>query len=390
MKSPRLRSRPIKHMPGGSAAGCLAGILLLSGCAHPLPPPDPVPAAGNAATPMATPAPLPHEDSFAFFREYGRLQALTVWRQSRGEPAQPMPGPKPAYSGYDQLHAYARQRAEQVRDDFFKGRFNRSRARLPENIERWRSQPDIANPGPDLANFPNSAFTLPKGRAYVELSPFTYYSNSQDTPAQYNAEFLLRYGLTDDIELRLFGNGVSWQGGQDSTWGFSPLAFDTKIQLWTEKPDYLLPAAGFEAYIQTQWLGSAAFNGGTQPSFTFNFDQSLPFDIDLEYNLGVTRVRDALGNDDWEFSFQWGLQRDLFNKDFAVFVHGFYNAMTLPRLPNTRTDAANQSQTLTQNAVGAGFLWTVNQRLAIYAQTSGGTNRHTPSILSMVGLALAF
>lgn len=299
-------------------------------------------------------------------------------------------GAPPAFRGYEQVHAYAQQRAEQVREDFFKGRYNRSRARLPENIERWRAEADIANPGPDLANFPNSAFTLPKGRAYVELSPFTYYGSSEVSPAQYNAEFLLRYGLTDDVELRVFGNGVSWQGGSESTWGFAPLAFDTKIQLWTEKPDYFLPAAGFEAYLQTQWLGSAAFNAGTQPSFTFNFDQSLPFDIDLEYNLGVTRVRDALGSDDWEFSFQWGLQRDLFNKDFAVFVHGFYNAMTLPRLPNAQVASVSQSQTLTQNAVGAGFIWTVNRRLAVYAQTSGGTNRNTPSILSMVGLALAF
>ncbi len=356
---------------------------------------DSPPVAGSVAgrTEMAEPAgrasgaagSLPYET----FRAYGRLQARLFWDRARGgAPVRP-PGSS-GFSGYGQFDAYADRRADQAKDVFFKGRYDRSRARLPENIESWRSQPDIANPGPDLANFPNSAFTLPRGRAYVELSPFTYYGTARASPAQYNAEFLLRYGVTDDIELRLFGNGVSWIGGANSTWGFSPLAFDTKIQMWTEQRDYFLPAAGFEAYIQTQWLGSAAFDGGTQPSFTFNFDQSLPFEIDLEYNLGVTRVQDLAGNNDWEFSFQWGLQRDLFDKDFAVFVHGFYNAMTLPRLPNAQVVFGTGGNNFTQNAVGAGFLWTVNRRVSIYGQASGGTTKVTPPVIGMLGFAVAF
>ena len=380
-------------------------LLALTGCATspgPTSPkgtaPAPAPPAHEAALPKQAAAAPPRQAPdfpYAKFRAYGRQEAKALWERARnGQRAAPAPAapgqPKPGFSEYAQFDAYADQRAQQAKDEFFKGRYNRSRARLPENVERWRSAPDIANPGPDLANFPNSAFTLPQGRAYVEISPFTYYGAAKSTPAQYNAEFLLRYGATDDIELRVFGNGVSWMGGANATWGFSPIAFDTKIQLWTEKQDYFLPAAGFEAYIQTQWLGSAAFNGGTQPSFTFNFDQSLPFDIDLEYNLGVTRVQDSTGHNDWEFSFQWGLQRDLFNKDFAVFVHGFYNAMTLPRLPTTQAAFSTKGNQLTQNAVGAGFVWTVNSRLAVFGQTSGGTTQFTPSIISMLGFAAAF
>lgn len=365
----------------------LASVLAaLPGCA-PLQPqaanPAPTAEAPQPALPPLPQAALPYEK----FREYGRFLARHLfWKKTKDGSA-----PRAGFDGYRRFDAYADRRADQAKEEFFKGRYNRSRARLPENIERWRSEPDIANPGPDLANFPNSAFTLPQGRAYVEFSPFTYYGSAgKFSPAQYNAEFLLRYGATDDIELRLFGNGVSWIGGSASSWGFSPLAFDTKIQMWTEKQDYFLPAAGFEAYIQTQWLGSAEFNGGTQPSFTFNFDQSLPWEIDLEYNLGATRVQDAAGNNDWEFSFQWGLQRDLFNKDFAVFVHGFYNAMTLPRLPNAQVVFGTGNNQLRQNAVGGGFVWTVNRRLSVYGQASGGTTRFTPSVLGMLGLALAF
>jgi hypothetical protein len=327
-------------------------------------------------------------EAYAAFRDFGRLEARVVWARAQQDP-NPQSSALPAFDHYLQFHAYAATQARQAKDEFFKGRYNRSRARLPENIERWRDQPDIANPGPDLANFPNSAFTLPSGRAYVEFSPFTSYGSAKGQPTQYNAEYLLRYGLTDDIELRLFGNGVSWIGGGESSGGFAPVAFDTKIQLWTEKPDYFLPAAGFEAYLQTQWLGSAPFNSGTQPSAMLNFDQSLPFGIDFEYNLGAVRVETADGENVWEMSFQWALQRDLFDQDFAAFVHGFHNAMSLPRLPNA-SGPARYFRDTTQNAVGAGFVWTANRRLAVYGQVSGGTTAYTPSTISMLGFAVSF
>jgi hypothetical protein len=328
-------------------------------------------------------------DAYAPFRAYGRLEARTLWDGARGKsPTQS--STSPAFEKYRQFHAYAATLSRQAKETFFKGRYDRSRARLPENVEQWRSEPDIANPGPDLANFPNSAFTLPQGRAYVELSPLTYYgSASAGSPAQYNAEFLLRYGATDDIELRLFSNGPSWIGGAHPSWGFSPIAFDTKINLWLEKQEYFLPAAGFEAYLLTQWLGSAPFNGGTQPSFTMLFDQSLPFEIDLEYNIGITRVQDQAGQNVWEFSFQWALQRDFFSKDFALFIHGFYNAEPLSRVPRA-TQPVNVHGDASQDAVGAGFVWTINRRLALYGQVSGGTTRFTPQSISTLGLAVSF
>ena len=350
--------------------------LALAGCATTA---EQAPKAGTVPkASLAAPEPPAPEKVFEQFRAYGRERAAEAW----GEEA------KPAETNQS-FQNFGEQRGGEVAEAFFKGRYNRSRARLPENVKKWRSEPDIANPGADLANFPNSAFTLPEGRAYVEISPFAYYGTAFSSPAQYNAEFLLRYGVTDDIELRLFGNGVSWVGGSDSGWGFSPLAFDTKIQLWTEKPEFFLPAAGFEAYIQTEWLGNTAFDGGTQPSFNFNFDQSLPWDIDFEYNLGATRFQDSAGQNIWELSFQWGLQRDLFNKDFAVFIHGFYNAASLPRIPNLQLPY-NAYKSPSQVAVGGGFLWTVNKRFAVYGQVSGGATRFTPSIISMLGFAVSF
>ncbi len=343
-------------------------------------------AAPPAPSPATQPATPPTDTRYDAFKAFARQRVTEEWEE------QNRPSPEDAAATaetHGQFQTYGAERGEDIAEEFFKGRYNRSRARLPENLDKWRFEPDIDNPGPDLANFPNSAFTLPQGRAYVEISPFAYYGTALASPAQYNAEFLLRYGVTDDIELRLFGNGLSWMGGADSKWGFSPLAFDTKIQLWTEKPDYFLPAAGFEAYLQTEWLGSKAFNGGLQPSFTFNFDQSLPWNIDFEYNLGATRFQDSAGQNIWEFSFQWAFQRDLFNKDFAVFIHGFYNAASLPRIPNVQLPYSAYNAP-SQVAVGGGFIWTVNKRFAVYGQTSGGATRFTPSIMSMLGFAVSF
>jgi hypothetical protein len=393
-------------MPPLAAAGLLLTAIVAAGCVASGNSPANVPVGTPAAiarepqkTAGAAPEPT-FESSYEEFRTFARqrVAAMEAHLRNPGEGAKAREG-NTASAGtetpaalarppsYEPFERYGSRRAEAVTEAFFKGRYNRSRARLPENVEKWRSQADISNPGPDLANFPNSAFTLPAGRAYVEFVPFTYYGTSQSSPAQYNTEFLLRYGLTDDIELRLFGNGVAWQGGSNSGWGFSPIAFDTKINVWLEKPDYFLPALGIEAYIQTQWLGSAPFDSGTQPSISFNFDQSLPFDINLEYNLGATRTQQTPGQNEWEFVFQWALQRDLFDKDFAAFIHSYYNATTLPRLPSSQAPVTND---LTQDAVGAGLIWTVNSRFAMWAQSAAGTTRNSPSLISSLGLALAF
>lgn len=282
---------------------------------------------------------------------------------------------------------------------FFIGRYDRSRARLPENVDAWRASPNIGNPGPDLANWPNSAFTLPEGRAYIEFEPLSYsaqFTTGATQPAQYAMDFLLRYGLTDDIELRVFGNGPTWTLGNVQATNFAPLAFDTKIHVFDEREDLFLPAMGIEAYIQTEWLGSTNTNSGTQPSINLNFDQSLPWEIDFEYNLGAVRTLEStngFNSNVWELSFQWSLQRDFFEKQVAFFIHGYFNAPSLPRVPNPGKQGKytlSEANSDDQNVVGAGFIWTVNSRLAVWGQNSFGTNSASPSMLSNVGLALAF
>lgn len=331
-----------------------------------------------------------HVDA-AFFRAYGRSLARSAYHKGLQKDETP-PEKKPSFGHLESFESLADNSIESAVASFHQGRYSRSSARLPENIEAWRSEPDIDNPGADLANWPNSAFTLPQGRSYVEFSPFGYYGASRGHPQQFDMEYLLRYGATDNIELRLFGNGNTFTGGHVNRWNYAPIGFDTKIQIMTEHPDSILPAMGFEAYLLTQWMGSTATNGGTQPGFTFNFDQSLPFDIDFEYNIGAFRSQDQFRKNKWTYSFQWAFQRSFFMPELSLFIHGYINGATLPRSPMSQSSifATNGESAINDNVVGAGFICSLSKRLSVWGQTSTGTTEGSSSLLTYVGFAVAF
>jgi len=284
---------------------------------------------------------------------------------------------------------------------------------------------DIRTPGADLANYPNSAFTLPQGGFYIEMTPFNYVGDTPGNPETFSTEYFFRYGLLDRVELRLYSSGLQMQGGGSPTTGFAPLVFDTKIHLWDEWEEYFIPALGFEAAVQTPWLGSPNLTGPTEPSFSFNFDQTLPWDIAFEYNLGTARIQDPIdiSQESWQFVFQWALQHDII-EDVAVFINGTYNGSVLPRTPrrvstsktvttpvtvcseNNKTDTL--SNCITKNTVttknvtslvarsgindvptviGAGMMWTVNDNLALYFNAGAGANASSPAFQAYAGFA---
>jgi hypothetical protein len=260
-----------------------------------------------------------------------------------------------------------------------------------KNQLRRRIKIDIRDPDPDTANFPNGAYTIPKGRLYIENSPVGFFGGSRNgfQGRTYQWEFLIRYGLTDNLELRLFSNGLTHeaaQGTQPAATGFSPLAFDFKVNFWEENTRYHIPAMGVEMYIQTTF-GSPAFSNGTQPSLNLLFDQSLPWGICFEYNFGITGVQNAAGQIAYQFSYQWSLQRQVV-KDFDVFVHGFYNAAALPRLLQFQNTQNAGIPNVT--AIGAGAIWTVSDRLAIFGSYNFGITPAAPRTIALMGFALAF
>jgi hypothetical protein len=243
---------------------------------------------------------------------------------------------------------------------------------LAQPFSYAQSEPSIKSAGADLANFPNSAFTLPQGQAYVEVSPVNYSGSNASSPSQYSAGYLLRYGLFDDLELRLMSSGITVVDDAQKTTGMSAQTFDFKWHLIDADEESNLPAVGLEFALQTN-LASRAFQGGTNPSLSLNFDQRLPYEIDFEYNLGFVSQQTELGQSQYQLALSWAFQREIVT-DVAVFVNGY-------------TNTANG---LTTSAIGGGAQWIPIERLALFANVSGGVTKTTPSIYSLIGFAVAF
>lgn len=250
---------------------------------------------------------------------------------------------------------------------------------FPDELDPDRSQepPSIREPGPDTANYPNGPDTLPRGGVYVEYSPISYTTAITGIqPTSYNAEMLLRMGLTDQFEFRLFTTGFTWQAaglGLDETTGFSPLIFDTKIHLWDENEDWFIPATGLEAFIQTPW-GSPAFNAGTQPGIMMLFRNTLFWGLVAEYNVGVATdsTRDGFVPID---IIQWAFTKEI-TDDFQIFFHGFQNESALPRLS-------------AQTVIGGGFVWFPSDRFSVFGNWGSATDVNGPATTFQLGMANA-
>jgi len=217
---------------------------------------------------------------------------------------------------------------------------------------------DIASPGPDTANFPNSPLTLPKGRSYIEMLPGTFLlPGPGNSPGIWSWPFLMRTGLTDNCELRLVSQGptvVNATAESPAVDGFAPLIFDLKIHLWGESDQLYVPIVGLEAFILTG-IASEPFQIGSEPGLVLLVDHKLPGDWLLEWNVslygtGGDGIPDVLSLP--TFGVQWAVQKQL-SERVAVFYQGFYNAAGIPYFPSDLV-------------CGLGIQVNLTQRLAVY------------------------
>ncbi|MBV8312380.1 MAG: hypothetical protein JO344_18510, partial [Planctomycetaceae bacterium] len=130
---------------------------------------------------------------------------------------------------------------------------------------------------------------------------------------------------------------------------------------------------------------------GTQPSIAILFDHTLPLGFSYEHNFGLTGNEGPLGINVYQFSYSWSLQHQVV-KDFDVFWQGFYNATALPRLRRFELQELAEARTRSPTAVvtGAGGIWTVNDRLAIYGSYNFGLTQFSPTTIAFLGFAVAF
>jgi hypothetical protein len=223
-----------------------------------------------------------------------------------------------------------------------------------------------------MGNYPKSDNTLRQGRIYAESAPFGYQTSTQQNPATSNFPFLLRYGLTDDVEKRLAGNGLtSTDNFPNSKTGIAPLIVDTKVHLWDEPMDVFIPAAAQEVYLQTNW-GSKEFRGGVQPSLNLNLDFPLTDVTNIEMTLGYTGVQAHVEVD--QFSYQWAIEQQV-TDPLQLFVHGFYLA------PVGSLDFSN--------VIGAGGFYQPCKQSTRFTSFNAATDRNSPPFSTQFGIAFA-
>jgi hypothetical protein len=262
------------------------------------------------------------------------------------------------------------------------------------NSAKW---PDVSEPGPDMGDFPNSAFTLPRGRSYIEFSPVTLLNADRQAPAAYIAPFLLRYGLSDNVEFRVLGNGLTHVGGSSPSTGFSPLNLDLKVHLWNDRKEWLVPAMSLEVLLLTPW-GSSQFTSTWEPSLNLNFDLPIAKKTNLEWTLGYSGVQQAININTKEvfiprfnflvpgihrtfgvnfnqFTAQWALEYEVTDK-LEVFAHGFHNG-------------AIHLQIGAGDMVGVGAFYKFSQRLMGFGSINTGLTPNLPSCVGQIGFVLA-
>jgi hypothetical protein len=229
---------------------------------------------------------------------------------------------------------------------------------IPEGDRGLPPPCDIADPGPDTANFPNSPLTLPKGRSYIESVPGTFSLAGRDgTPASWSWPFLMRTGLTDTCELRILSQGptvLAGAPGAPAQEGFAPLVFDIKVHLWGDADQLFVPIVGVEAAVLTG-IASKPFDVGTEPNLILLVDHRLPGDWLLEWNAGLygiggEGIPDLLSLPN--LGVQWALQKQV-TEAVAVFYQGFYNAAGIPFFPSNLVS-------------GLGVQWNIGQRFTVY------------------------
>ena len=246
---------------------------------------------------------------------------------------------------------------------------------------RW---PDIKSPGIDLGDFPNSAFTLPAGTWQLELAPFGILAEDEFSQPEFSTQFLLRYGLTDDVEFRVLGNGFTAVYTDPQTTGFSPLALDMKIHLWDDQRDWFLPASSLEVSLTTDW-GSRAFSSGYQPTLSLNFDYPLTDTLNLEWTVGYGEVIGTLvarsgpnlvtfDDNVNQASFQWSFEKDL-TEDVQVFLTG-----------QTAESVPGQSA---GTALAFGGFWCTSCRFSYFGIMGWGVTPDAPKFGAQFGFGIS-
>lgn len=249
----------------------------------------------------------------------------------------------------------------------------------------------IRNPGPDSANFPNSAYTLERGHVYIETQPVQITGPSDTMAYNYSFGYLLRFGLTDRVEFRLISNGFTYEsafkgskrsgvGPQPPASGWSPFGVDFKVNFWEQRIRSFVPAMGAEIILLTE-TGSDPFQNGVATAANLLFDYNFGRGWNLEWNIGIQPSSLNKPNLNYlytqQFKAQWALQKSV-TDNFAVYFHGYFGDAAFPKYGGN-------------TVIGAGALYYIGKKWSVWGNYNVGVEKYVgPAFLYNIGLAYAF
>lgn len=162
-----------------------------------------------------------------------------------------------------------------------------------------QERPELITDRPDATEAPS---VVARGALQIESGAlFTSFEDDvlQTNTSTYNTT-LLRFGLLENLELRLGWNFVEQRNKQSTAQeeviqsGLSPLLLGMKVNITQEKG--WLPTIGLIGHLFLPFTASDDFKPqNTSVDFRFAFDHTLSDSSSLAYNLGAQWEADSLG-----------------------------------------------------------------------------------------------
>ncbi len=142
--------------------------------------------------------------------------------------------------------------------------------------------PPIQLDRPDQTECP---FIVPAKYVQVEMG-ISYENADADSKNFAYPSALWKYGINDNVELRLITEVASEKNRAFTTKGIRPLTIGFKARLWEEKG--MIPKTSFIGHLQSSALGSNKFRTTyVAPAFRFTMQHTLSSNLSLGYNLGA-------------------------------------------------------------------------------------------------------
>jgi hypothetical protein len=249
---------------------------------------------------------------------------------------------------------------------------------LTATVARGQTGEEPERVDPDRPNRSDSTRTVPPGAIQIETG-LVYGRTSlggSPTERRLSAEATIRAGVTERLELRLEGEPLVHLRAEDTDTGRGDLAVSAKYRFF-DSPHEGGPDFGLEPFVKFPVAKPPLGSGKLDFGLLLLIGAELPWDLDLEVNLGLVAVgQPRLGGYLLQGVGGASVGRDLTERLFA-FVEVF---------------AASREERNSRETAGVagGLVYRLSRRVAIDMAAETGVAGPGPDYLVRLGLSARF